>query len=82
MTEPRHLVDQAAAQHLQQIGNGDLMIGWVTLIATTNVNENGDTVSGISVISPSDSQPWTTYLGIIEAARVRAHQQFGTGGDE
>ncbi len=75
----RERIDHAAADHVQSHEKGDLVIGWVTLIATTNVDEDGCTVSGISVISSDETQPWTTHLGIIEAARIRAHHHFGTG---
>lgn len=74
---PKEAIDQAASEHVRSDGDGTLVIGWTLLIATTNVDEDGDTISGITTLTDDDSMPWTTFLGILEAARIRASQQFG-----
>jgi hypothetical protein len=55
-----------------------VITGWIVIASTTDI-VGDDTVSGIALIYPGGSMPWTQALGLIEAARIRTHEEFRRG---
>jgi hypothetical protein len=70
-------IDEAVLAHARAEHPGLVVTGWI-VIASTLSHDGTDTSSGVAMIYPGGSMPWTTALGLIEAARLRAHHDFNS----
>jgi hypothetical protein len=68
-------IDDALASHAAVGEWAGVITGWVMLVSTVEVDEIGER-SGVAQIYPGGSMPWIQALGIIEAARIRMHDDF------
>lgn len=72
-------IDEAIAAHTATDHPGAIVTGWIVLAATISTHGEEE-ISGVDIVLPSGSIPWTHALGIIEAARIRMHRAWA-GGD-
>lgn len=68
-------IEEAISAHCAAEGWTGVNVGWLVIVATVDHDGEDDT-SGIATIYPGGNMQWPLALGIVEAARVRMHQQF------
>jgi hypothetical protein len=70
------VIDAAVSDYYAEAEIPGLPAGWVLLINDIGVDTDCDT-SGVTIAYPHGTMPWTSALGIVEAARIRMHTSFG-----
>ena len=75
MSATENAIDEAITAHAVAEGWTGVITGWVVLASTVD-HDGDDEVSGIAQIYPGGSMSWIQALGILEAARIRMHEQF------
>ena len=57
-----------------------VITGWVVLASFVDVDDGAEG-SGVAIALPDGTLPWPHALGIVEAGRLRMHQQYLNGDD-
>lgn len=96
-TEARLMVDKAKRKHgedlidegLKLIGEAEdwdrgIVAGWVLVadMRGVNVDEDGDSSSGVAWVYSGGTMPWPQAIGIIRCASVKMERDYVTMGDE
>lgn len=78
MSATEDAIDEAITAHIRAEGYTGAVAGWIVLAPTVDF-DGDEQVSGMITIYPAGSMPWHSALGIVEAARIRMHYQYGQG---
>lgn len=71
-------IDDAITSFVRTHQRTEIITSWIVLVGTSSVDEDGVENSGVETIMAGGSQPWPVALGLIEAARIRAHARFAS----
>lgn len=78
MSATENAIDEAITAHAKAQGESGVVTGWVAIAAIVD-HDGDDEVSGVRIIYPGGSMPWPQALGIVEAGRIRMHDQYRRG---
>lgn len=78
MGATENAIDEAITAHAKAEGETGVVTGWVVIASIVDHNGDDET-SGVHIIYPGGSMPWPQALGIVEAGRIRMHDNFRRG---
>lgn len=79
MSTTENDIDKIVTAFLHDHGRPGVITGWIVLVSTSTIDQDGKEESGIGTIFAGGSMPWTQSLGLVEAARLRLHTQWSQG---